>query len=574
MNIFKDTKIGDGNHYVYYQRLEEDGRFKTILKKTNAAINRYTNQINNINLDIPSLLRSQATAEKAKEIQILKELSPNNNINFDNMPPEELINQLNEFMGLGKGIYEKYLEYLRDIYPTTQGINISPVVTSYMSNELASLINKKYGNSFVQSIANLIRNNASNEQIEEYSKKLAEQIEKDFINNDNNMTSQLLEKIGRTNQTLGEEYMVWEKLFNSINNDLNIRNEFIISIFSSFNLQNKIENTIKNLKKANTTKGIKNALRIKITSNSAQTGGLMYEAVNAAMQGLAFKGKNAQVYSTSRLSNKGTTDMMTLFSESITFDLQPVIEQKIAQLTTGKQTKEEAIKQVTEFTHFLKTKLSNGFIIYGNDKSYKLSSLKAGSGYFQGGRRKIEQLPTFMKQYNISITDETVDLVINTIPKAILEGNTTVQNFLTQALAGQVAKLLFDDWTTIGDQTGNFNAIHVFHLSGIMVPLSYLLQKMAEAAEQALNNLIDHPSAYFQVNFDLPSIIKYPDSRKTTADIIAWKRAGEKLSNGEKSYLHKAWNVQRDEALDSTFGIDFLSNFNQLINQLLVSLGK
>lgn len=122
-----------------------------------------------------------------------------------------------------------------------------------------------------------------------------------------------------------------------------------------------------------------------------------------------------------------------------------------------------------------------------------------------------------------------------------------------------MAKLLFDDWTTIGDSVGNFNAIHVFHLSGIAVPLSYLLQKMAEAAEEALGNLISHPSSYFKVNFNLPSSIKFPDPSNTTSFISEIKSDSEK---GSGAYLQMAWEAQRAEALASTFGIDFLSNFN------------
>jgi hypothetical protein len=47
-----------------------------------------------------------------------------------------------------------------------------------------------------------------------------------------------------------------------------------------------------------------------------------------------------------------------------------------------------------------------------------------------------------------------------------------------------IAAFLFDDFTSIGDvNMSGANALHIFDLNGVFVPLSVLLFKLAEAAE-------------------------------------------------------------------------------------------
>lgn len=557
MNIFKDKVFGNGSNYVYYQRLATDERFKTsslIYMKAMVTTDNYNKIIKDLNLNIVGLLKAQAAAEREKEINVLRRIAPN--VNYTDMSPIELINQINKLIGL-RDQYENYLKYIRDWYSKTQAKNMSPVVSSYMSSKIASLINREYIEDFKNTVGEMVAANGDSTKIKQIAENFANKVIENFIADTNNITTELLTEMSMVNYTLGEENLVWEQILNQINSDANAKNVFITDVMNRFGLKEKVIKAydLIHSKKRKTYKG---AMRKAIELTAAPQGGYIYEVITGFMQGFAV---NSNI-STSRISDKGTTDLLTV---KVDFDYQDMVKSKVEELQTGVSDKADAVKKMTEFSEFLKNNVGDGFIIYGNAKSYKLNRLSDMEGYFNGGSRNIKQLPSFMAQYDIPISEDTVELIINTIPGAILEGNTTVQDFLTGALAGQVAKLLFDDWTTIGDSGGSFDAIHVFNLSGITIPLSYLLEKMAEAAEQAADELMAHPSSYVQVQFNLPSDIKFREPSQTTAFI---QEGRDKHRN-----LQTAWEAQKEDALKSTFGINFLSNFNQLLNQLMESLG-
>jgi hypothetical protein len=76
-------------------------------------------------------------------------------------------------------------------------------------------------------------------------------------------------------------------------------------------------------------------------------------------------------------------------------------------------------------------------------------------------------------------------------------------------LAQDVAYMLFDDYTTIGDTGSGGKAIHVMNLNGIMMPLSVVLSLLADAIE-----MIDDEAIRSIVSVD----IKAPDILWKTQD--------------------------------------------------------
>ena len=572
MNVFTDKVFGNGGKYVYYQRLADDEHFKDapmIYMKAMATSQQYNEIIKNIKLNITASLKAQAAAEKQKEINVLRKISPN--VDYESMSPIELINQINKLIGL-RDRYKDYLKYLRDWYPKKPSKNMSPVVSSYMSTKIATIINTNYIDDFKDTIGKMIAANGNSTDIKKIAENFSNKVIKDFIADTNNITSELLAETANTGYTLGEENKIWKEILDQINADTSAKTTFITDVMNRFGLREKVIKAYDLIHSKDTPakyKTHKGAMRRAIELTAAPQGGYIYEVISGFMQGFAV---NSNI-STSRISDKGTTDLLTV---KVDFDYQDMVQQKVEELQYGVSDKAEAVERMTRFTEFLRDNVGEGFVIYGNAKSYRLDRLSDKEKYFQGGTRNIEQLPSFMAQYDIPISEDTVELIINTIPGAILENDNTVPEFLTKALAGQVAKLLFDDWTTIGDQGGSFNAIHVFNLSGITVPLSYLLEKMAEAAEETSEELMANPTSYIQVQFNLPSSIKFQTSQETTffiqKNITYDLQKGIKRGRGN-GRLQQAWQAQSEEALKSTFGINFLSNFNSLLNQLMESLG-
>ena len=100
-----------------------------------------------------------------------------------------------------------------------------------------------------------------------------------------------------------------------------------------------------------------------------------------------------------------------------------------------------------------------------------------------------------------------------------------------------VAYFLFDDFATIGEEAkGNLKTIHLFWLSGIYVPLSFLLKVLADSIKISWNE------AKSIVDFTLESPeILYPN---------------------EKVYTHELWVKQREDALKrTTLSMKFLKSF-------------
>ena len=115
-----------------------------------------------------------------------------------------------------------------------------------------------------------------------------------------------------------------------------------------------------------------------------------------------------------------------------------------------------------------------------------------------------------------------------------------------------MANFMFDDWTNIGVTTNN--AIHIFSLDEVKIPLSYLLI----ATGKAMLNTISDPTSYFKVSFSVPNEIKYPE-----------KIQDFDVNIGMIGY----WDEQRQIARkNSSFSIRFLSNFKTLIKDLIKEL--
>lgn len=601
MGKYQVSNIGSGEHYIYYSRLK-DSKINNIKNLFNnlASFDNFSDRMNFEALDIYNLLISQAHNERKKEIKVLQKITNGENNEVENLlnNPLILINKLNQAIGL-KNKYFQYLQYIKNFRNSdNKEKSFYPVVTNYVNEKLGKLIRDRYGNEIQQVVLEAIENSGDKDPSEAIKKaidKIVEKITTDFISQDNEITKDLLNQLGETNYTLGEngEYKVWEDLLQQISSDEEIRNEFISSILKNLNLKNKILKAVEDYRKSSKKTSVKSKLKKSITANNSKTSGFHYESLTAAIASIVLKGltdgkSNNFSISTSKISNIATTDTLALGGFEINFDTQEYIKTKIEDLEknpylegSSTPSKEAAVNAFVEFTNFLKNNINDGFIIYGSNKSYDQNRLKDKEGYFKGGRRNITQLPIVLSQYTgITISDSAIDLIINTIPGAIYSNNNKkeqISEYFSAALAGQMAKLLFDDWTTIGDQVNdNFNAIHVFNLNGVVIPLSFLLEKAAEAVDLATSKLQSAPSSYFQVTFELPESIYFKEPKDTSDWINEQLNSDSKKSKKttkNKKTLQDAWNYQRDIALkESSFGIDILSNFNNLINQLLNSM--
>ena len=65
----------------------------------------------------------------------------------------------------------------------------------------------------------------------------------------------------------------------------------------------------------------------------------------------------------------------------------------------------------------------------------------------------------------------------------------TARENLERKLAGEVARFLFDDYATIGNEwKEGANTIHLMLLDGVYMPLSFVLHLLARAMEETVKD--------------------------------------------------------------------------------------
>lgn len=196
--------------------------------------------------------------------------------------------------------------------------------------------------------------------------------------------------------------------------------------------------------------------------------------------------------------------------------------------------------------------LKDGFIVYVNAKNYTVRSDFSSYGFSAGQAIKLRAFSDMLSGLIKDARLFTLGLM-NTIPGAINEKN---YDAMRTSMARTIATFLFDDFSTIGTEmkgdTGT-NAIHLFSLQGIYVPLSWFFYQLAKA----FGNKKGLTSGLVRVTINKPSQIKYPEPRKTRAALP------EQYNNpGE------AWRAQRDEALDQIkIQMHFLGAIKQLLSE-------
>ena len=197
--------------------------------------------------------------------------------------------------------------------------------------------------------------------------------------------------------------------------------------------------------------------------------------------------------------------------------------------------------------------LNDSFIVYGSTKSYALTNSFAG--FHGGGARSLEDAKLILSQagFSLGTVSDFINKAYNTSQgenggAIFADEKEGISEQLETALASAVANLLFDDWTTIGDQTGGAKAIHVMQLDALQVPLSVFLI----AAGQAMIQSARDSEQFIRIRIQLPGNILYPDPIKT--------------EGGHMSEILDKWNEQAKAAKsESSFTLVFLKNFKQMI---------
>lgn len=540
----KSYSFKDG--YIFYNRLKYSSASNNWSEVYNRAIDDLATAESKLDKvtrnDVSKKLKQAALYEQIKERRLLKEMFGIDSKKIELSDYPKFINDINRIMGLK----EDY-QYLLKLLDKNKGKERAPAAASFFTSALTTVLTEKIRN-FTQTKKCediIMKGNEKewnskmleiyDESVEKAIKKLSNQ--KDVVN--------------------GKEVQIWTKIRKLLEetNKLQLR-QFKEDMLGRLNIDKMIRDIYKwEIDRRNSLKKTTRGLSTKIKSNIApnelgvrSVNGFINEYFTSAVQDAVMNYNKGGALK----SNMLKTDVIELYSLNTDFNLEQVFNtynETIAGSTMEEN--RETIKIL--YDKYIKN-VDNSFIIYQNAKLYSLGdSFK--KGFSSGNNIPLANLPTYLDEVGLNINGEDlVKLLYNTIPGTILNKNNKSVRIKQTArlfISAAIANFLFDDWETIGESSSN--AIHMFNLDNVLVPLSYLLLAIAEV----LKRVRDSSSQLVRISFNLPKQIEYPIPIK--------------LEEGED--IRDYWNRQRNIGLtQSSFSINFLSNFKSLIKSLIKSL--
>lgn len=326
-------------------------------------------------------------------------------------------------------------------------------------------------------------------------------------------------------------------------------------------------------------------------SEERQLSGGVYEYVRISLLQMLTRGLGKQALGES-LGNVNATDT-TLLQADARIKITDVYQQLMA-ATTGNSQAEIALELKNFYQHWRSQDRKKFYVINTSNKLYTLSKdhpfkktaklydldkvLKHNFTSTKGGAQRT--LPGYGILTNSQSVHNLTTLVYNTMKGAFLdEHRKEVIDSFRQVLATGAANLLFSDYYNVGDEaTEGVNAIHLFDIDETYIPLSVILQGMANAyLKTGSENYTRYISlAQFSTNLK--------DENKRTS--ILYPRA---VSYEDKDYkkerydgleISEAWNKQREIARQQvTFDIRFANNFQNIIKDIaqqygIIKMGK
>lgn len=262
--------------------------------------------------------------------------------------------------------------------------------------------------------------------------------------------------------------------------------------------------------------------------------GMLFLAQNVVLQGLA----NAfNIKLTGQLNNQ-KSDLIATIGASI--DLDKAMSYFQPDNYISDSTRVQNVMAMKKVEQYLSTLSDDNFIIFENAKNYQKKSIR-DHGFSSGSPISLQYYYELMSQIqDRNQVAQFTTAIMNTLNGAAFEDK---KENLQLLICQDVAYFLFDDFNMVGAKNMGAQAIHILALDNYYIPLSVLLEKMANAIKESYVS----PEKYASVKIDGIKDIKYPQPPKG-------------------GYTKTHWVEQRREALDEIkITMSFLENFLDLI---------
>lgn len=540
MRIRKPASEG----YVFYDNLGTIGNDPSFWASIKTEAHNYFSKVelqDMPGLETASKLESWADAERTKEKKLLREFF-GTDIDNETLTDGQLVQMMNEALNI-KDVFERVVNRLLNEKSNpselaSRSTNIASIYGSYLQTEVKKELTREMNNKrFVEAVEN--KDDAKLLELWNYSINRA-------------MDTALTRTLSAPSVRNSDEHP-WIEALNAINQMKDFRNKFKKRFYSMYGFD-KMETSVwaqwkKDTAQKISRKEVGQMLKTDFKSlmnnlPSQQIAGYVAENLATSFVGASTNRKGITFKGSTTDKSGFSTDVVHLIGQ---FDSD--IEIDFSQMLASDKT--QAADSIKTFYQKLVDSQSKGTVVYESTKKYNLGETFKG---FKGTSFNIQSLEEMLSRINYPHASAMLNKLKQTIPGTIYEGEAAAyQSELSKNLATYIAYFLFDDWETIGNEIGDVNVVHVFRLSDIVVPLSYVLSKMAQAMRDAINNL----TSYVRVNFTLPGNILYPESFYPTTDT-------------EGSEVR--WEAQKEAANDITITIEFLANFKKLMTNDLSGL--
>ena len=310
-------------------------------------------------------------------------------------------------------------------------------------------------------------------------------------------------------------------------------------------------------------KDVIDSLNIRNKSFTASTQGFVEEILASYLIPYLNQGKNGRVRAITSRVNEGaqaSSDLVTVLSRTdISINFEKAIKKTLENIKgrTKKDVRESAEKALNDIEAM---NLGDYAVIWESTKSYVLGK-KLNEQGFHGtspNKQSFQQTMQTILPFG-SKTDMLINMLINTTERTLgvndkKEGQKSEGEKLHKDISAQLARgfaaAMFDDPQELKKQVkDNGNVIHVFRLSGTIVPLSYLLSIAARAIEGVAADMADGKSNYISIEV----------KRKSDNFLYYHKTDPTKTPMGR-------WVKQKEDAKsDFIFNITFAQRFKDLL---------
>ena len=260
---------------------------------------------------------------------------------------------------------------------------------------------------------------------------------------------------------------------------------------------------------------------------------------------------------TSRVSkgHSASADLVTvLVRTDITIDFEKQIREQLEAISGSSkiEIRDSVQKQMYKIS---KMNLSDYAVIWESTKSYILGSHleKSGIAGVSQNYRAFKDAMDSLLPFSAN-SDMFLAALVNT-SKQTLGENASLNRAIRTSLARVFAAAMFDDPQELEKQVkDNGNVIHVFRISGIVVPLSYLLTCAARAVNQTEQE-IQEGRAKSPVKINL----------RREGKVFLYRRE-DFPEDGRSKTGEERWSEQREQ-MESAFNftITFGANFRSLL---------